>query len=120
MSNKVKKNEIKTPVTGKKRKLAEMLANPDISKTKKEIAEELGISLTTMWRWTREADFIDLISELVNSYTDSELPYAYKCLLARMPVDTAAIRLFFELKQKYASPNNEVVIRIEGGDDLAD
>ena len=41
------------------------------------------------------------VSDLVDKYTDAELPNAWRCLLARMPCDTAAIKLFFELKGKY-------------------
>ena len=121
MAKNTQENAIKKPISGKKRRCAELLANPKETRNQGQIADELGIAESTIWRWKQEPEFLQLIAELVGTYTDAELPYAYKCLLSRMPVDTSAIKLFFELKQKYASPSgNEVVIRIEGGEDLAD
>lgn len=120
MAKKTKENAKNKPIVGKKRKCAELLANPHETRNQGQIASELGVAESTIWRWKQEPEFLQLLSELVSTYTDAELPYAYKCLLSRMPVDTSAIKLFFELKQKYASSDNEVVIRIEGGEDLAD
>ena len=97
----MQKNEKNIALTGKRLKLAEMLANPSVNKSKKDIAEEVGISSATMWRWMQDVQFLQEVSKLVERYTDAELPYAWRCLLARMPVDTAAIKLYFELKGRY-------------------
>lgn len=94
-------NETKSILTGKRLKVAEMLANPGCMLTQEKIAESAGVSHTTFYRWMQDADFIREVEKLIDKYTDAKLSYAWRCLLTRMPVDTAAIKLYFELKGKY-------------------
>lgn len=98
----MQENEIKIGLSGKRLKAAELLANPEIAMKKTEIAESVDIAYSTLWRWLQDPEFIAGVNKLVEIYTNAELPFAWKCLLARMPSDTAAIKLFFEMKGKYA------------------
>lgn len=88
-------------MSGKRLKAAEMLANPDCKLTQTEIAESAGVSRSTFYRWLEDDAFLKGVEKLIDMYTDVKLSYAWRCLLARMPVDTAAIKLYFELKGKY-------------------
>ena len=57
---------------------AELLANPDFSGTKSDIAEKAGVTSRTLYRWLRNPDFVALVNQLVAQYADAEL--AMVCL----------------------------------------
>ena len=59
------------------------------------------------------------INGLIDKNTDKELAYAWQCLIGRMEKDTNAIRLFFELKDKYRQRlelggSGNMTVRFEG------
>lgn len=84
-----------------KQKAAEMLADPTI-KTKKEIHESLPISEATLYAWLNEQEFIDMVNEKVEKYTDRDLPDVWEALIKQATNgNTKAIKLYFELKNKY-------------------
>ena len=84
-------------IEGKKKKLAEMLANPTEYKTDKEIYKSLGISHDTFYRWLREDP-----GDLIDKYTNKELGVVWAALIQQCKKgNVAAIRLFFELKGKH-------------------
>lgn len=86
----------------KQREAAEMLANPDISVNKSEIAERVGVGRSTLYRWLKDSKFIKYVDSLIDSYTDAELGTVWKALIKRCAEgDTQAIKLYFELKGKY-------------------
>lgn len=102
---------------GKKRKMAEMLVSPDVEKSVSEICREVGVSRQTFYNWQNDPSFKGYVEFLVDSFTDSELPRAWKSLVKK--VDTGnveAIKLFFTLKDKYTEKltlGGELGVKIE-------
>lgn len=66
--------------TYKQLKAIEMLARPDNELTLQEIAVELGINQSTLWRWRRKEDFQKAVTELAYSCLKDELPNLFKSL----------------------------------------
>ena len=86
---------------GIKHKAAEMLANPEIE-TKAEVARECGINESTLYGWLKKESFIKLINEKVDKFTDQALPEIWNALIEKAKGgDTTAIKLYFEMKNKY-------------------
>ena len=82
-------------------KAAEMLANPEV-KTNKEIYESLDIPKSTFYDWKDRQEFIDMVNEKVDKYTDQALPDVWDALIKQATSgSTNAIKLYFELKNKY-------------------
>lgn len=82
-------------------KVAEMVANPEI-KNNYEIYESLNISEATFYRWMNEQEFINLVNNKIDKYTDKELPNVWTALIRKAKAgDTNAIKLYFEMKNKY-------------------
>lgn len=78
---------------------AELLANPDFSGTKSDIAEKAGVTPRTLYRWMRNPDFVSLVNSLVTQYADAELAMVWKALCRKIQDgDMQAIRLYFELR----------------------
>ena len=89
-------------VKGKKRKLAELLVNPDCDLTVTEICKQIKVSRQSFYNWQQEADFKGYIEFLIENYTDSELPRAWKSLIKKIGEgNVEAMKLFFTLKDKY-------------------
>ena len=80
---------------------AELLANPDFSGTKSDIAEKAGVTPRTLYRWLRNQDFVALVNSLVSQYADAELAIVWKALCRKIQDgDMQAIRLYFELRER--------------------
>ena len=80
---------------------AELLANPDFSGTKADVAEKAGVTSRTLYRWLRNPDFVSLVNGLVSQYADAELAMVWKSLCKRIQDgDMQAIRLYFELRER--------------------
>lgn len=91
-------------VKGKKRKLAEMLCDPDNNMTITELCNVVGVSRQTFYNWQHDANFNGYVEFLIDSFTDSELPAAWKSLIKKMKTgNVEALKLFFEMKGKYKS-----------------
>ncbi len=89
-------------LSGKKLKMAEMLANPEFMGTNKELYETVGISHDTFYKWIKDDEIISYVDKLVEKYTNAELSAVWKALLIKCKCgDTQAIKLFFELKGRY-------------------
>lgn len=92
----------KTRITGKKLKMAEMLANPEFTGTNKDLYQAVGISHDTFYKWIKDRNIIAYAEKLIDRYTDSELGAVWKALLKKCREgDIQAIKLYFELKGKY-------------------
>ena len=52
-------------LSGKKLKMAEMLANPEFIGTNKELYEAVGISHDTFYRWIKDDEIISYADELI-------------------------------------------------------
>lgn len=66
--------------TARQLKAIEMLARPDNELTLQEMAVELGINQSTLWRWRRNEDFQKAVTELAYSCLKDELPRLFKSL----------------------------------------
>ena len=85
-----------------KEKAAEMVANPEIT-TNKEIRQSLDISKSTFYRWKDEQEFIDMVNEKVDKYTDQALPDVWESLIEQATSGSVqAQKLYFEMKDKYS------------------
>lgn len=108
-------------VKGKKRKLAELLCNPDSNLTVTQMCEEIGVSRQTFYNWQRDSDFMGYVEFLIESFTDSELANAWKALVKKANSgNVEALKLFFEMKGKYKQTVNlnQGVVFITGEDKL--
>ena len=96
----MKSDDIK--LSGKRLKMAEMLANPEFMGTNKELYETVGISHDTFYKWIKDDEIISYADKLIEKYTDAELSAVWKVLLMKCKLgDMQAIKLFFELKGRY-------------------
>lgn len=92
----------KITISGKKRELAEMLANPDFNGTVTQLCEHIGVARSTFYKWLNDSEFLDYIQSLIDKYTDSELAAVWKALISECKNgNVQAIKLYFELKGKY-------------------
>ena len=101
-------------IKGRKRKLAEALVDPQDERNVTELCKAFGISRTTFYNWQKEADFMGYIEYLVESFTTSIIPKAWKQISKKIDKgDMEAIRMLLELKGKLVNNscvNNNVVI----------
>lgn len=110
-------------VKGKKRKMAEMLANPEFDGNISKLCDEIGVARSTFYRWLDESDFKGYLDYLVEKYSDSELANAWRALIKKANSgNVEALKLYFELKGKY---KKEIaidggVVFISGEDDIPD
>ena len=108
-------------VKGKRRKMAELLVNPDVDLTVTQMCGQIGVSRQTFYNWQTDSDFKGYVEFLINSYTESELPNAWKALCRKVNGgNVEAMKLFFALKTKYTEQgeiNNNVVF-IMGEDEI--
>ncbi len=106
----------------KQRKLAEMLCNPDNDMTVTAMCKELKVSRQTFYNWQKNMSFNGYVEFLIESFTDSELPRAWKTLVRRAVEDgnIDALKLFFSMKDKYKEELNVKgnVVFIGGEDDI--
>lgn len=80
---------------------AECLANPAFGGTKDDIANMAGVSRSTLYRWFRNDEFIELVNSLINKYVTAEAGMVWKALLKECSSgNIQAIRLYFEMKEK--------------------
>ncbi len=86
---------------GTKEKAAEMLANPEIT-TDTEIIDSIDVSRATFYKWKNQQDFIDMVNNKVDKYTDKALPKVWESLIDEATSGSVrAQKLYFEMKNKY-------------------
>lgn len=102
--------------TAKQLKAIELLARPDNELTLQEIAVELGINQSTLWRWRRNEDFQKAVTELAYSCLKDELPRLFKSLADKAIGGNVKA---MELMLKYAGNYVEKIeTRVSGDLDL--
>lgn len=99
--------------TGKQLKAIELLARPDNELSLQEMAVELGINQSTLWRWRRNEDFQKAVTELAYSCLKDELPRLFKSL-ADKAIDGNVKAM--ELMLKYAGDYVEKIETKVSGD----
>lgn len=102
--------------TYKQLKAIEMLARPDNELTLQQMADELGINQSTLWRWRRNEDFQKAVTELAYSCLKDELPNLFKSLASKAISGNVKA---MELMLKYAGNYVEKIeTRVSGDLDL--
>ena len=101
-------------VKGKKRKVAEALVDPEDERNVTQLCKDFKISRTTFYNWQKETDFMGYVEYLIESFTTSIIPKAWKQISKKIDKgDMEAIRMLLELKGKLinnTAVNNNVVI----------
>jgi len=81
-------------------RMAELLVNPDDRRTKGEKLIEAGLTERTFYRWWADERYINYVNNMLDKCTNAELPTVWKALVRKCTLgDTAAIKLYFELKR---------------------
>ena len=94
-------------IKGKKRRLAEALVDPDDERNVTELCKDFKISRTTFYNWQRDADFMGYVNFLVESFTTSIIPKAWKQISKKIDKgDMEAIKMLLEVKGKYKKEVN--------------
>lgn len=90
-------------LTEAQRRLAEVLANPDIQGSISEQCREAGVPRRNYYRWIKNEEFIKYVNYLVEKYTDSRMCRVWNAVLRKAEDgDIQAAKLLFELKQQYS------------------
>lgn len=101
-------------IKGKKRKVAEALVDPEDERSVTQLCKDFKISRTTFYNWQKESEFMSYIEYLVESFTTSIIPKAWKQIAKKIEKgDMEAIKMLLEIKgklQRESSVNNNVVI----------
>lgn len=107
-------------VKGKKRRLAEAIVDPDCDKTITALCQDIGISRTTFYNWQRDPLFMGYVEYLVESYTTSAIPEAWKQIVKKVEQgNMEAIKLLLEVKGKFKpAANNANVVIFAGENDI--
>lgn len=108
----------KTGLSTRQKKAAQKLASPDFTGTITLLCQQEGVSRQTFYKWLSNQAFMRYVTELIDTYTDSELARVWKALIKKCEAgDVAAIKLYFELKGKYKQDektgNTVVIVRGE-------
>lgn len=104
----------------RQRRLAEALVDPDDDRNITELCKDFKISRTTFYNWQRESDFLGYVDCLIENYTTSMIPKAWKEIGKKVERgEMEAIRMLLEVKgklQKSSQFNNNVVVFTGEGD----
>lgn len=96
-------------------KLCNMLADPEYRMlTKTSLAQHLGVSRPTLYKYLERKDVQEYTKELVDYYTDGELANVWKALIRQCKRgDVKAIKLYYEMKQLYVPPQQVVDLQMK-------
>jgi hypothetical protein len=101
--------------TPKQLRAIEMLSSPN-EMDLTEIAEDIGVNFSTLWRWRRDPDFQKAVTELAYSCLKDELPKVYKSLGKKaVGGNVKAIELMLKFADNYVE---RVKTEVTGSMDL--
>ena len=93
----------------KQRRAAEMLANPDCTLTKAEIADTIGIQQDTFYRWLLDRELVAETEALSCRYAEAETALIRKSvIMGCRSGDAKAIKLFFDLQNALVGPADSI------------
>ncbi len=99
-------------------KVANYFADPT-KMSVSEIAKLSGISTSTLYKWLKTPQFREYVQSIINTYCDGELTNVWKSLIEKcLKGDVPAIKLFFELKGKFAEASQTASEVIQIIDDI--
>jgi hypothetical protein len=88
--------------------MAEMLADPADRRTKGEKIKDAGLTERNFYRWMKDERYINYINNIVDKYTNSDLPDVWKALMRKCKMgDTTAIKLLFDIKGMFPEFKNK-------------
>ncbi|MBQ4118977.1 MAG: hypothetical protein IJD45_01135 [Clostridia bacterium] len=106
----------------KQRRVAEALVDPDDVRNVSELCKDFNISRTTFYNWQQNREFIGYIDCLVENYTTSIIPKAWKEIGKKVEQgNMEAIRMLLEVKgkiQKDSNVNTNNVVIFTGEDEI--
>ena len=106
----------------KQRRVAEALVDPDDTRNVTELCKAFGISRTTFYNWQQDSQFIGYIDCLVENYTTSIIPKAWKEIGKKVEQgNMEAIRMLLEVKgkiQKDSNVNTNNVVIFTGEEEI--
>jgi hypothetical protein len=116
----IEKDEMGASVLGRKKRLAELLCDPDCELTVAEILREIGITRATLHRWLCDEGFSAYLDALVIRFAKSEKPNVIKALVKKAKGgDVSAIKLYFEAVQgKKDTDTSEKIVIIAGEENI--
>lgn len=113
-SVKAKLKELYPSLSGLQRQVAEALVDPEDTRNVSQMCKDFEISRTTFYNWQANAEFVAYVEYLVEHYTSSIIPKAWKQIGKKVEEgNMEAIKLVLEYKGKLKSEpsiNNNVVI----------
>ena len=106
----------------KQRQVAQALVDPEDTRNVSELCKDFKISRTTFYNWQHESDFTGYVDCLIENYTTSIIPKAWKEIGKKVEQGSMdAIRMLLEYKgklQKDTAVNNNNVVIFTGEDDI--
>lgn len=106
----------------KQRGIAEALVDPDDTRNVSELCKDFNISRTTFYNWQHDSQFIGYIDCLVENYTTSIIPKAWKEIGKKVEQgNMEAIRMLLEVKgkiQKDSNVNTNNVVIFTGEEEI--
>lgn len=80
----------------------DILASPEgVNMKNDDVGEKVGVTGKTISNWKSDPMFQDALQNRIRKYAASLLPYAWECLKERMPKDTQALKLYYQLLGEY-------------------
>lgn len=97
----------------KQKKAAKILIGDSFDGSFKGICEKVGISEKTFCQWLEDEEFLKYLLNLVEKYTIGEVAAVWKSLLEQcIKGNIQAIKLYFELKNKYKQDTNVAAMNL--------
>lgn len=69
--------------TEPQRRFIELLAYPEQKKTMAEMSQELGVPVSTLYRWKKNPALVNAVNALAYHFLKTELPDVYRALAAK-------------------------------------